>query len=91
LLKLARKPLTPSDALLELLGQVTSSGKSQNMTAAEIAMRAGLAPETLSRMKARKSADFGAVERMAAVVGLELKLVPAASKAAQVAGGAFFD
>lgn len=77
--------------LLDLLDQVTSSGKAQNMTAAEIAVRAGLAPETISRMKARKSADFGAVERMAAVVGLELKLTPAASKAAKVASGSFFD
>lgn len=76
---------------MDLLNQVTAAGKAQNMTAAEVAVRAGLAPETLSRMKARKSADFGAVERMAAVVGLELKLAPAASKAEKVASGSFFD
>ena len=77
--------------LVGLLNQVTAVGKMQNLTAAEIAVRAGFAPETLSRMKARKSADFGAVERMAAVVDLELKLTPAASKAAKVASGSFFD
>ena len=77
--------------LVGLLNQVTAVGKMQNLTAAEIAVRAGFAPETLSRMKARKSADFGAVERMAPVVDLELKLTPAASKAAKVASGSFFD
>ena len=76
---------------MDLLNQITTSGKSQSMTATEIAVRAGLAPETISRMKARKSGDFGAVERMAAVVGLELKLAPAANKASKVASGSFFD
>jgi lambda repressor-like predicted transcriptional regulator len=90
--KLARKPLIHSDPLVDLLGQITSAGKKQGMTAAAIAVRAGLAPETLSRMKARKSADFGAVERMAAVVGLQLTLVSIqTSRAERVSSGSFFD
>ena len=90
--KLARKPLIQSAPLLDLLGQITSAGKKQGMTAAAIAVRAGLAPETLSRMKARKSADFGAVERMAAVVGLHITLVPQqANRAERVSAGSFFD
>ncbi len=90
--KLARKPLIQSDPLLDLLNQITSAGKQQGMTAAAIAVRAGLAPETLSRMKARKSADFGAVERMAAVVGLQITLVPQqANRAERVSTGSFFD
>lgn len=90
--KLARKPLIQSDPLVDLLGQITSAGKKQGLIAAAIAVRAGLAPETLSRMKARKSADFGAVERMAAVVGLQLTLVPIqTSRAERVSSGSFFD
>lgn len=90
--KLARKPLVQSDSLADLLGQITSAGRKQRMTAAAIAVRAGLAPETISRMKARKSADFGAVERMAAVVGLQLTLMPKqADRAQRIAAGAFFD
>lgn len=90
--KLARKPLIQSAPLFDLLGQITSAGKKQGMTAAAIAVRAGLAPETLSRMKARKSADFGAVERMATVVGLQLTLVPIkTSRAERVSSGSFFD
>ncbi len=90
--KLARKPLIQSDLLLDLLNQITSAGKKQGMTAAAIAVRAGLAPETLSRMKARKSADFGAVERMAAVVGLQITLVPQqTNRAERVSSGSFFD
>lgn len=89
---MARKPLIQSAPLFDLLGQITSAGKKQGMTAAAIAVRAGLAPETLSRMKARKSADFGAVERMATVVGLQLTLVPIkTSRAERVSSGSFFD
>lgn len=90
--KLARKPLIHSDQLVDLLGQIKSAGKEQGMTSAAIAVRAGLAPETLSRMNARKSADFGAVARMAAVVGLQLTLVPIqTSRAERVSSGSFFD
>lgn len=89
---MARKPLIQSDSLLELLNQITAAGKKQGLTAAAIAVRAGLAPETISRMKARKSADFGAVARMASVVGLQLTLVPQqADRAQRIAAGAFFD
>jgi len=74
-----------------LLGQIVAAGKAQGMTASEIAVRAGLASTTISRMKSRRSGDFGAIERMAAVVGLQFTLAPAASIAARVASGSFFD
>lgn len=76
---------------MDLLVQIETAGKAQAITAGNIAIRAGLAPQTISRMKARKSGDFGAVERMAAVVGLKLTLVPQSSKAGRIASGTFFD
>lgn len=91
MLKLANKPLTQSDLLVDLLGQIVAAGKEQNMTAADIAIRAGLAPQTISRMKARQSGDFGAVANMAAVVGLKLTLTAKSSKAGRIAAGAFFE
>lgn len=91
MLKLAKKPLTQSGLLVDLLGRIVAAGKAQNMTAADIAIRAGLAPQTISRMKARQSGDFGAVENMAAVVGLELTLTNKSSAAGRIAAGAFFE
>lgn len=91
MLKLAKKPLTQSDLLVDLLGQIVAAGKAQNMTSADIAIRAGLAPQTISRMKARQSGDFGAVANMAAVVGLELALTDKSSTAGRIVAGAFFE
>lgn len=91
MLKLAKKPLTHSDLLVNLLGRIVAAGKEQNMTAADIAIRAGLAPQTISRMKARQSGDFGAVANMAAVVGLQLTLTHKSSPAGRIAAGAFFE
>lgn len=91
MLKLAKKPLTQSELLVDLLGQIVAAGKEQNMTAADIAIRAGLAPPTISRMKARQSGDFGAVANMAAVVGLQLTLTDKSSTAGRIAAGAFFE
>lgn len=91
MLELAKKPLTQSEFLVGLLGQIVAAGKAQHMTAADIAIRAGLAPQTISRMKARQSGDFGAVANMAAVVGLQLTLTHRSSVAGRIAAGAFFD
>lgn len=88
---MAKKPLTQSDLLVDLLVQIEAAGKAKSMTAGNVAIRAGLAPQTISRMKARTSGDFGAVERMAAVVGLKLALVAQSSKASSIAAGTFFD
>jgi transcriptional regulator with XRE-family HTH domain len=88
--KLARKAQNTSDSLADFLAQIVKAGKEKDMTAAEIAARAGLAPQTISRMKARKSGDFGAIERMAAVVGLRFELTGKTSQAARIARGEFF-
>lgn len=90
--KLPRKPLIQSDALADCLLQIVTAGRQQGLTAADIATRAGLAPETVSRMKGRRSGDFGAVEKMAAVVGLQFALVPRlVTSAKRITDGAFFD
>lgn len=46
-------------------------------TAAALARVAGVAPETISRIRTRDTADFNTVARLAAAAGLELALVPA--------------
>jgi hypothetical protein len=42
----------------------------------EVAERAGIRPETWSRIRKRGNTDIGLLERMAGAVGLKIQLVP---------------
>lgn len=63
-------------AFSDLLKQIFLAAKSQHITQKELATRAGISPETLSRMKTRGSGDFSVLNEMAIIVGLRLALVP---------------
>lgn len=58
-----------------LLNQVLAAAKSAGIDQRELALRAGIRPETLSRLKSKKRGDFETLDRMARVVGLRLALV----------------
>ena len=58
-----------------LLGQVLATAKAAGIDQRELAQRAGIRPETLSRLKRKGRGDLDTLDRMAQVVGLRLALV----------------
>jgi len=68
--------LTQTNDFNQLLSQIFKAAKQQRITQKELAVRAGITAETLSRMKHRGSGDFGVVNKMAHMVGLRLTLAP---------------
>ncbi len=58
-----------------LLSHVLASAKSAGIDQRELAQRAGIRPETLSRLKSRGRGDLDTLDRMAGIVGLRLALV----------------
>ncbi len=60
----------------QVLDKIFQAAKERNISQKELAIRAGISPETLSRMKTRGSGDFGVVNEMAIMTGLRLTLVP---------------
>ncbi|MDP2832057.1 MAG: helix-turn-helix transcriptional regulator [Pseudomonadota bacterium] len=57
------------------LNQVLAAAKSAGIDQRELAQRAGIRPETLSRLKRKGRGDFDTLDRMARVVGKRLTLV----------------
>lgn len=62
--------------LVQLLDQIRTDARKQGWSDAELARRAGITPEALSRMRTSGGARFETLERLAAVVGQRLKLAP---------------
>jgi len=58
-----------------LLDQVLATAKAAGIDQRELAQRAGIRPETLSRLKRKGRGDLDTLDRMAQVVGLRLSLV----------------
>jgi len=67
---------TQTNDFNQLLSQIFQAAKQQRITQKELAVRAGITAETLSRMKHRGSGDFNVVNKMAHMVGLRLALAP---------------
>jgi transcriptional regulator with XRE-family HTH domain len=65
----------PDSTAQRLLAEILATGKRQGLTQALIAERAGLAAETLSRLKRADDVRLSSLQRLAAVVGLRLTLV----------------
>ena len=60
---------------LTLFYQILAAAKAAGIDQRELALRAGISPETLSRLKRKGRGDFDTLDRMARVVGLRLTLV----------------
>ena len=73
-----------------ILDRILASARQQGLEQRELAARAGLAPETLSRLKKRGSGEFATLDRLARVVGWRLDLVPDDDTLAAIRDGSFF-
>ena len=65
----------PKSIAQKLLNEILAACKQQGLTQSVIAERAGLAAETLSRLKKADDVRLSSLQRLAAVVGLRLTLV----------------
>ncbi|WJW76602.1 helix-turn-helix transcriptional regulator [Thiohalobacter sp. IOR34] len=78
----------PSTTLLE---QILAAARERGLTQQQLASRAGITPETLSRMKKRGSGELTTIERLAAIVGLRLSLLPDDDRLEALRQGRFFE
>ncbi len=80
------------EAFAAVVKQIITVGKQQTprITSKELAIRAGITPETLSRMKNRGSGDYSVIDAMARIVGLRLSLEPNDDTQAAIRKGEFF-
>ncbi|MFA7594522.1 MAG: helix-turn-helix transcriptional regulator [Thiohalobacteraceae bacterium] len=81
---------TDNSQVQALLKQILAVAKTQGIPGKELAVRAGIAPETLSRMKGRGSGDAAVLDALARVVGLRLALVPDDERLEAIRSGDFF-
>jgi len=61
-------------ALTLTFTRIADAAKSRGMSRRALAQRAGIRPETVSRIASRGTCDFATLERLAAAVGLRLGL-----------------
>lgn len=87
---MAKLAITPDADFLTVLDEILVAGKSQDLPAYELAQRAGVTPETLSRIKKRGHGDWSVLNRMAKTVGKRLTLVPDDSTIVALRRGEFF-
>ncbi|RUM94924.1 MAG: hypothetical protein DSZ28_00725 [Thiothrix sp.] len=73
-----------------LIIEIINTGKRLNISQNELAKRAGIRPETLSRAKTNPNIRLGTMQTLAQVVGLRLQLVPNHPVADQVREGTLF-
>lgn len=63
-----------SSAAATVLARIADAARSQGLSRRALALRAGVRPETVSRIASRGTCDFATLERLAAAVGLRLGL-----------------
>lgn len=73
-----------------ILGQIFYEAEFQKIVLKDLAVLAGIRPESLSRIRRRGSAGLDVVERLAQAVGMQLRLVPGNPIAEQIQLGTFF-
>lgn len=73
-----------------ILDQIFYQAESQKIALKDLAVLAGIRPESLSRIRRRGSATLEVVERLAQAVGMQLRLVPGNPIAEQIQLGTFF-
>lgn len=74
----------------DIINEIIAMAKTQHISQGELAARAGIRQETLSRAKKNSSLRFKTVERLARIVGLKLKLVTDNPVADKIQEGTLF-
>ncbi len=59
----------------DIINEIIEAAKAQNISQGELAARAGIRQETLSRAKKNSNLSFSTVLQLAQIVGLKLKLI----------------
>jgi transcriptional regulator with XRE-family HTH domain len=78
--------MTESDIIKEII----EKAKAQNISQGELAARAGIRQETLSRAKKNSNLRFKTVEQLAQIAGLKLKLIADNPIADKIQEGSLF-
>ncbi len=79
-----------ADTVRHVLSAILGAAAGKKLKEKDLAQRAGLRPETLSRMKRRGTADFTLIDRLARAVGMKLAAVPDDDKLERIQKGNFF-
>lgn len=82
--------LNDTNTVRHILSAILGAAEGKKLREKDLAHRAGLRPETLSRMKRRGTGDFTLIDRLAHVVGLKLAAVPDDDKLERIQKGNFF-
>lgn len=64
----------PDRSASKILQRIADAAKAQGLNRRALAQRAGVRPETVSRIASRGTCDFATLERLAGAVGLRLAL-----------------
>ncbi len=73
-----------------IINEIVDAAKAQGISQGQLAARAGIRQETLSRAKKNSSLSFSTVLQLAQVVGLKLKLIADNPVADKVQEGTLF-
>lgn len=74
----------------EIINAIIKAAKSQNISQGELAARAGIRQETLSRAKKNSNLRFSTIEQLAKIAGLQLKLIADNPVADKIQEGTLF-
>ncbi len=73
-----------------IINDIIEAAKARNISQGELAARAGIRQETLSRAKKNANLRFSTVEQLAQVAGLKLKLIADNPVADKIQDGTLF-
>jgi len=74
----------------DIINEIIKMAKTQNISQGELASRAGIRQETLSRARKNSTLRFSTVQQLAQIVGLQLKLIPDNPVADKIQEGTLF-
>ena len=74
----------------DIIIKIIETAKTQNISQGELAIRAGIRQETLSRAKKNSNQRFSTVLQLAQIVGLKLKLIADNPVADKIQDGTLF-
>ena len=74
----------------DIINEIIEAAKAQSISQGELAARAGIRQETLSRAKKNSNLSFSTVLQLAQIVGLKLKLITDNPVADKIQEGTLF-